>query len=938
MKKTFCYICMTALLVAGCYKTELNQIDKEIDTLSSTEVASLDAQVKNIKESLDNLPYLSVELKDYIITLMDTGAGLQTKIDAINGSISALRASVTDRDNAVQADLLSKLEAARSSLETQLSTTRAVIDALQQKFDSLEEQTEGLEAYAEGQFATLDWVSGTFATLTRQNELIAEVEAIRSMLDGLSSVTVQINDDIKNFIDTEVQAAKEGAGAAIAAMVDEVTAAIAAAAQQTADSLTGAYSQELSDAITAVEEGVMSWVSNELDDYYTVAQAEAQILVFQTLIGDVPHGESLQGQIDGIAAQVESTKEKITEAYEKAIREAIENCEGILSDELTEMINDIRNNELKALCDDVDYLDNEISKLWGELGKVEIRINKLSAQVNAIMTSLAVLEELDKTLEEYVGAVVNELGKTDADNLDALTKLISALSTSPDGKSLKDEIEALKAFAGTIPTDDESISAWIENTFRTLENQYELYATIDYVEGLYKELNSSVLDHSERLATISSTLSTIIDDSKSTIEGWITDALSGYMDASTFDSRLADLESTHEELFAEGDGTLSSNISALSAKITSTMGELKTAYETAIETAITAFNGFVSDEVKKVFDEADGKIVLLDAEVTGIETTIAGIKNDINSLNKRITTAKNDIATLQNFIKDYSSTTFKALMDDLKAKVDALPTTYASLSDFNTVNATVNGENGYASTVAKLAAFVTDLAAAEQNISDYKAMFGEFNLSGESIDNLKDMMDAVLAEIATLQGTVFGESGSDSLREQLDDLLDVKDDILSDLLGLEGKMLKAADFASIAYVPEYADGMATFKFTRKTSFEQLIGNIYIPITRYFYECNFNFEVRPRQLASAVANAASMYYIGTPTRALGDWMTAFDNYSIKGDNNTGIVTASVTASVLDYIIGGTGTTVNAGASAVLVVENGDYEFASEFIPIRPFSYN
>lgn len=903
MKKTFCYICMTALLVTGCYKAELNQIDKEINTLSSTEVASLDTQVKNIKQSLENLPFLSIELKDYIIRLMNAGDELQIRIDAINKSIAELKAVVTDKDEAVQTELIAKLETAKSSLEAQLSATRAVVDVLSEKYASLEASMTDLEEYADGQFATLDFVSGTYATLEKQNGLISEVEAIKAQLDGLEAISVQLTDEVVAFIDTEVHAAKENAEADIAAMVDDVTAAIAAAAQQTKDTITAAYTQEIADAISKTEASVMEWVSAALNDYYTVAQAEAQILAFKTLIGAVPADQSLQAQIDDIAAQVAETKKMVVEAYQKAILEAIEKCEGVIKGELAEKINGLRDNELKTLSEGVAYLEGEVSKLWEDLGKKEIRINSLDDQVKAIKASLAVLDELGMTLKEYVEAVQNALGKTDADNLDALTKLINALNTSPDGKSLQGEIDSLKKYVGTIPTGDESISAWIENTIANYEASYKLYATVGYVEGLCKEVSDSAKDHSTRLTAIETKLSTIINDSKDTIDGWITEALSTYMTSSTFDGKLSDLKSALERLFTEGDTTLNNNITALNSKINSTLGELKTAYESAISSAITNYNGYVSDEVKKVFDKADGEINTLGTEITGIENTVNGIKNDITALNLRITTAKNDIAALLTFIKDSGYENLLALVTGLKTKVDALPTTYASLSDFNTVNNTVNGTGGYAETVAQLSTFATDLGSAESLIAGYKSIIGEFSLSGDNIDSLKTMMDDVLAQITTLKNTVFGTGSADGLRKQLNDIITlVNSTILPQLSELEKMMLQeVSDFTSIAYVPKYSDGMAKFSSSGDT---------------------IEFEIRPKGIASAVASNAALYYISTPTRALD--MEAVSNVTITGDNGTGIITARLTSSIASL--------ARSGISVVLVVKNAKYDFASEFIPV------
>lgn len=898
---------MCALLVAGCYKTELNQIDKEITTLTGTEVASLDTQLKNIRESLDNLPFLSIELKDYMVQLIATADDLQKRIDGVSQDIATLKAAVTEKNEGVQKELLSRLETAKSALETQLAATRAVIDALQQKYDSLENRTGELEDYAESQFATLDWVNATFATSARQEELIADVETVRSMLDGLSSITIQLSDGIKSFIDTEVKAAKDSVDAEIAAMVDDVTASIAAAVQQARERITTANNDKLTEAISAVEASAKEWVSAQLDDYYTIAKAEAQIEAFRILIGVVPEGTSLQDQIDAIALQIADTKEKVTEAYQQAIKDAIEKCEGTLTGDLAEKIQGIRDNELKSLYGDVDYLEGEVSKLLDVLSDKEMRIQTLDGQVAAIRKSLEVLDELETTLKDYIEAVEAELGGTDADNLQYLTALISSLSTSHDGKSLKDIIDDLGDYVGTIPTDDETISAWIESSFSTFEKEYGLYATIGYVEDLYKEVSNTVSNHSGRLGDIETSLSTIIEDSKSTIDGWITEALSTYMDASTFDGRLSLLKTKLEELFADGDDTLIDNISTLSGKISSTINdELTEEYKEAIGMAISDYNGFVTDEVKKVFDEADGKINTLDAEVSGVESTVEGIQNDIKDLKDRIISAKNDISTLLEFIKDSGFTSLKDLVEDLKAKVDAIPDTYASLSDFNTVNVTVTGEGGYASIVAQLSDFSTNIAKAEGLIDGYTKVIGDYKLSGEGVDNLKSIMDSILNDIKGMKDEVKPGS-DDGLRGTIEAIIDGNEDILSEIDRLEDLMLEEVkDIASIVYIPESFDGMASF--SRRSS-----------------SCTLEFEVRPMEIASAVAKNSWLYYVSSPTRAID--LRSFSSCSISGDNKSGVISATGYITSLSAL-----SALSEGISAVLVVEDDGFDFASEFVPI------
>ena len=923
MKKTILYICLSALLVAGCYKPEFEQIEREIQSLEQAEIASLNTQLANIRTSLGNLPSLSGQLKEYIHSLEEASIELQGEIAAIDARILELKNSVNGTNNDAEKDLLAKLSELRTSLETELSRIQTALSSLEGKYASLEQQTGDLEVFADANYATLDWVSGTFATIVIQDSLIKEVEGIRAMLDGLESVTVEIDDDIIAFIETEVNSAYDGASEEIARMASDIVSAIEIAITNARNFITGAYSGELSAAISQSEADIMSWVVEEkLSGCYTVAQAEAQISVIQDLLGDVSKDNSFQDQIDTISARIAEAREKISATYTQVITEAISQCEGRIDGELLSKIQSLRDNELKAVEDGMSSISEEVSKLRDKLAIQQNSINTLDQQVKAIQKSIQVLSDLKVSLQEYVEAVKASLLDEDTTSRKAL---LSLLAKVPDGSALQERIDDLEQYIGTIPTGYASVTDWIEKSNSTIDKTFEDYALITYVEGLQSEIGSLLANRTERLDTLDSRLSTLLDDSKTTIQGWISATLDDYMDALTFDGKLSALETSLKSLLSQGDATLNSNISTLRGQINSAISELESAYKAAIATAITQYNGYVSSEVESALGSARVKVTALDTELSATESIITGIRSDIAELNSRISTAKTDVAALLEFISNSGYSNLKTLVEDILDSLSALPTTYANMTDFNAVKDTVDV---YVGTAGKISTFATELEGVEDKIALYKQEIGEYDLEGDDVDVLKAELDTILAHVVTLKSDVDSNATNlSSITGRIEEL-GGKIESLIDVLNKAVEKIKTQmyEYSSIVYIP--------VNFQSRAPFAKAADGR--------YRGSLKFDIRPRSIAPILyehyKEYVKFYFASTPaTRALDlkeFELLDFAYETLDGkDEPSGIIAATVSVKSEDA------SAFEAGASLVMVVTGSEtigdikyvYDFASEFVP-------
>ncbi len=915
-KRIFYSIFMALLLVTGCYKEEFGQVEKEMKHLRDTQIAPLSDQVSRISESISTLNVLSDELQEYITQIEQAGDVLQGNIGKINESIQALKESLSGKNSAAKGEVLAKLENTKSYLEVQLADMRSTSDVLKTKYDSLEQQIEALESLVANGYATKDWVKGTFATIDQQNAVIADVEAVKALISELSSSTFEIEGNIKDYIKKLRDAALAEVESSISQNVEALIGSYEMAISNTVSDIKDAYTKEIADAIKKSEDKVMEWVNGELNDYLTISAADAKAEAYNILIGNVPEGLTLQDQIDMLTGRIETLKSDITDAYKTAIEEAIETSEGKLTDQLTGGIASFRANDLKAVTDDVASLEDDVKTLWEDLGKLENRIKTLEEQAAAIEGSLDVLKGFHNSLEEYIDALKAELLEKDKTEAATLQKLVEALQYAVNGEdnasSLDAMIAELKAYVGTIPEGEASLVAWVESSTSLIDTQLEDYATIEYINGLKEAVNDTITDHSRRLEIVAGRLATAIDDSKSTIEGWISDALDDYMLASVFNGKLKTLDTDLKSLFTQGDSALSGKISDLRTAVGTAISELQVAYKAKIKSSIEEYNGYVTSsvdkklaDVKKLLYGEDGKGGI-NAQFEEFEATIDGMKSDVQTLNTEISSLKAKVGSLKTFITVEGYSSLKGIVNAVDTELGEFSGDYVDLTKFNAADLAVNGTGGYKESIDKLVQFKTDLEAAETAIDTYQALLKDFTLTDDN-KTLKKQFDALNKELSDLKTAVFGSGTGNSLRDKLNAIV-TKDAELKGLIDtLNSSLLsRVQSFTSIAFIPETEDGSAKFNFDGSS-----------------FSSTLYFAVRPKALSDAIADAAEIQWIYTATRALASLNPAPAEITSP---EPGILAADVSfgASAMQAL--------SKGISLALFASGDGFDFASEFVPV------
>ena len=399
-----------ALVASGCadYDSDIKNLDQKIDKIESDQITSIDQQIKKINASLPQLEKADKDLKDLITSLEGTAAGLGKSLADNSKNISDVK---SDLENAVKdlqssdnqnkeeliaaintakGEVLANLESAKIEIEGKLTNINNTISDLQKKDSELEKKISGLKEYVDNEIKdTKDWATGAFATLTQYNGIVEQIAGINSEISGLKKsladletrLTNKFTEDLNKAVsDLNGKIADEvsGLNERIGKEVSDITTAYTTAISTTRDELEKAWTANLKTSIDELEKSMKSWVNEKLTAYWTIEEANAALEAQKTDLETQLEGQKtlLKGLIDAntgditkltealekteknieantkaisdLRADLEKAKADITEAYNKAIEDAISALESRLDTKLT--------NEIKAVNDRIDKI------------------------------------------------------------------------------------------------------------------------------------------------------------------------------------------------------------------------------------------------------------------------------------------------------------------------------------------------------------------------------------------------------------------------------------------------------------------------------------------------------------------------------------------------------------------------------------------------------
>lgn len=272
----------------------------------------------------------------------DDISNLQSQIDqlkageiaTIDSQIKAINTSITD---------LKKVDETINGLVGELQKDgekyAGQIADLQAMDGKLDEKIADLQGYTDEELAKQkDWVEATFATLDQLDSLCAVVTGVDAKIDSVSASL----DSLK----------KE---------------------------LVAGYEESIEKAVTDLETSMKKWVNDQLADYYTIAQTDAALKALEEKYDKAD--EDLKKEIDEQKTALENSKKDITEAYKKAIEEAITAHDGIINDKIAKDIASAK----KELQDQIDVINTEITNIKTKLDALEKELEELARRPQSIV-------------------------------------------------------------------------------------------------------------------------------------------------------------------------------------------------------------------------------------------------------------------------------------------------------------------------------------------------------------------------------------------------------------------------------------------------------------------------------------------------------------------------------------------------------------------------
>ena len=312
-------------------------------------IATIQAQITNITSSLDELEKVDETLSGLIESLNEAASALQTKID-----------------NNAAADA-----AAKKALEDELASVKELITALQNEDAALDTKIADLKTYVDQIKASVDkdvadaktWVSTTFATLEQYEAMQTAIATISALVDTYKT------DFEKGY-------------------TDAIAAAVA----------------DMEDAISDSEDAMEIWVNETLaDGYYDIAAIDALLAALETRLsgtdGNLSAADAeLAKQIEEQIKALEQASKDLTSAYEKAIEDAIEDNNGLVSKEIADAVKaatEAFNTKIDAINAEIESIKTEIALMKESIGALE---DKFASRIQSI-----------RFLQEYIDGKVELL-------------------------------------------------------------------------------------------------------------------------------------------------------------------------------------------------------------------------------------------------------------------------------------------------------------------------------------------------------------------------------------------------------------------------------------------------------------------------------------------------------------------------------------------------
>ncbi len=437
-------------LVGSCKDMKLDIQDSKdrLDVLEGTTITTINEQITAINSSITDLQSMDETLDGYIESLETTAADLQKQINDANAEIAKVESELGDDITALEQSLLYELNAAKSAIEAEMSAINLTLAELKAADAALDKKISDLRTYVGTELAsTKDWANATFSTLTQYEQTQTEISGIKALIEktnaDMAALEIRLNGKIAADIKTAIDALRIELNAdhasRIESSVNNLTVAYTAAVSSARSEITTAYTNAISNAIVESESGMKAWVNTKLTQgYYDIATIDGKLQALSARLDEAD--EELQKQIDQQKSDLETAKSELTSAYKKAINDAIQTNNGVISAEIAEAVQKLETKINSRLS----TIESQITAMQKGIDEIIDDIDTIQKQIESINTTLGTLEDEDQELNTLID-------KLQSDYAALLQELEEIRRTDEiSKKTIVDDIASLKSLVNTI--------------------------------------------------------------------------------------------------------------------------------------------------------------------------------------------------------------------------------------------------------------------------------------------------------------------------------------------------------------------------------------------------------------------------------------------------------------------------------------------------------
>ena len=445
------FLLLPALIFAtGCKDMKLDIQDSKdrLDVLEGTTIATINEQITAINSSITDLQDMDETLDGYIKTLETTAENLQKQINDANAEIAKVESELGEEISALEQSLLNELNSAKEAIQAELSAINKTLDDLKAADTALDKKIADLRTYVDAELAsTKDWANATFSTLAQYEQTQTEISGIKASIEQINTdmaaletrLNGKIAADIKTAIDALRIELNTDHASRIESAVNNLTVAYTAAVSSARSEITTAYTNAISNAIIESESGMKAWVNTKLTQgYYDIATIDGKLQALSARLDKAD--EELQKQIDQQKSDLETAKSELASAYKKAINDAIQTNNGVISAEIADAV-----QKLEAKINSrLSTIESQITAMQKGISDIVDDIDTIQKQIESINATLGTLEDEDQELNTLIDKLESDYA--------ALLQELEEIKSSDDifRKRINDDIISLNKLIETI--------------------------------------------------------------------------------------------------------------------------------------------------------------------------------------------------------------------------------------------------------------------------------------------------------------------------------------------------------------------------------------------------------------------------------------------------------------------------------------------------------